>query len=162
MYDKDQTTVTICVPEGYAALQMLVDLVQRDRLAMPEPESRRRPSHTNELFAKHLAIMNGPIATIGEAERRLKEGSLPRPFDAQFLPVPHAPGKKPAAFVAINGLFVFKQTKDMAARVPHALRLSPYRHARARDGHGHPVAAGAAVRRQRYPDDPVSRRRSPR
>ena len=25
----------------------------------------------------------------------------------------HAPGKKPAAFVAINGLFVFKQTKDM-------------------------------------------------
>jgi ABC-type glycerol-3-phosphate transport system substrate-binding protein len=113
MYDKDQTRVTICVPEAYAALQTLVDLVHRDRLAMPDPEKQTTATHTNDFFAKKLTTMNGPIATTGEAERRLKEGSLARPFEAQFVPVPHAPGKKSAAFVAINGLFVFKQPKDM-------------------------------------------------
>jgi ABC-type glycerol-3-phosphate transport system substrate-binding protein len=90
-----------------------VDLVHRDRLAMPEPEKQSSAMHTNEFFAKRLGIMNGSIASVGEAERRLREGSLTRPFEAQFFPVPHAPGKKPAAFVGINGLFVFKQTKDM-------------------------------------------------
>lgn len=113
LYNKEQTKVTLCVPEGYAALQMLVDLVHRDRVASPEPEKQTGQSHQTEFFAKRLGIMNGSIAAVGEAERRLRDGSLPRPFDAQFLPVAHAPGKKSAAFVAINGLFVFRQPKDV-------------------------------------------------
>jgi multiple sugar transport system substrate-binding protein len=113
LYNKEQTKVTLCVPEGYAALQMLVDLVHRDRVAAPGPEKVSYQNTLNDFLAKKMGILNGSINVAGEVERRLRDGSLPRPFEAQFFPVAHAPGKKPAAFVGINGLFVFRQPSDM-------------------------------------------------
>ncbi|HXI16096.1 MAG TPA: extracellular solute-binding protein, partial [Chloroflexota bacterium] len=58
------------------------------------------------------AILGGSPASIGEVDRRLKAGTILPPFESAFMPPPHAPGKKPGAFVAIQSFLVFKQSKD--------------------------------------------------
>ena len=155
MFNKDQTQVTVCVPEGYAALQMLVDLVRRDRLAAPTPETATTATTQNDFLAKKLGMLNGAISSVGEAQRRLKDGSILPPFEAQFLPVAHAPGKKSAAFVAINGLFVFRQPKDMD-RTRATMRFAYYLTDTPQQKSVTPIGS-LPVRRSAgniYPDDP--------
>ena len=63
-------------------------------------------------YNKRTGILGGSNSNIGEVERRLKGGTILPPLESAFLPPPHATGKKPAAFVAIQSFLVFKQTKD--------------------------------------------------
>ena len=62
---------------------------------------------------KRLAILNGAPSDIGDVEAGLKSGSIIAPFEAQFMPVPHAPGKKPSTFIATQSFVVFRQPGDM-------------------------------------------------
>jgi multiple sugar transport system substrate-binding protein len=112
LYDREETKVTICSPEGVAGLQMLVDLVHRDRLAAPGVEQHTYATLLELFMAKRMGILNGSPATVGDAEKRLREGTIIPPFKAQFLPTPHAPGKKSTAFVAIQSFLVFRQERD--------------------------------------------------
>jgi multiple sugar transport system substrate-binding protein len=122
LYNRDQTRVTICTREGVAALQMLVDLVHRERVAAPGAERMIHQSHLDLFLKKRLGMMNGSPATVGDVERGLKDGTILPPFDAQFFPTPHAPGKRSIAFVAINSFLVFRQTKN-ADRTRGAMQL---------------------------------------
>jgi ABC-type glycerol-3-phosphate transport system substrate-binding protein len=112
IYDKDEKKVVICSPAGVEGLQMLLDLVQRDRVAAPDPESTDAAKSFEMFYNKRIAILNGSNSNIGEVEKRLREGSALPPFECMFMPPPHAPGKKPAAFVAIQSFLVFKQERD--------------------------------------------------
>ena len=112
IYDKDEAKVVVNSPEGVAGLLMLVDLVHRDRLAAPDPESTDATKGAEMFYNKRTAIMNGSNSNIGEVEKRLREGVILPPFEPMFMPPPHAPGKKPATFVAIQSFLVFKQEKD--------------------------------------------------
>ncbi|MDQ3703413.1 MAG: extracellular solute-binding protein, partial [Chloroflexota bacterium] len=112
IYDPEERKVMVCSPEAVAGLQMLVDLVHRDRLAAPEPENTDFAKAADLFYNKRTAILNGSNANIGEVEKRLREGTAIPPFECMFMPPPHAPGKKPATFVAIQSFLVFKQDKD--------------------------------------------------
>ena len=112
LYDKDETKVTINSPEGITGLQLLVDLVHTERLAAPNPETRDY-ANTLELFlTRRTGLLNGAPASIAEAERRVQDGRIPPPFEAVLMPPPHAPGKKPAAYIGLQSWLVFKQAKD--------------------------------------------------
>ena len=112
IYNKDETKVVVNSPEGVAGLQMLVDVQLRDRQAAPNPEDLDATKAFELYYNKRIGILGGSNSNIGEVERRLKAGTIIPPFESAFMPPPHAPGKKPAAFVAIQSFLVFKQTKD--------------------------------------------------
>jgi ABC-type glycerol-3-phosphate transport system substrate-binding protein len=125
LYDKDETRVLINSPEGVGGLQMLVDLVHNDRLAAPNPEQRDY-ANTLELFlAKRTGLLNGAPAAIAEADRRVGDGRIPPPFEALLMPPPHAPGKRPAAFIGVQSWLVFRQDKDKN-RTAGAMRLGSF------------------------------------
>jgi ABC-type glycerol-3-phosphate transport system substrate-binding protein len=112
IYDKDEKKVVICSQAAVDGLQMLVDLVLKDRVAAPEPENTDATKAFELFYNKRIAILNGSNSNIGEVDKRLREGSVLAPFECMFMPPPHAQGKKPAAFVAIQSFLVFKQDKD--------------------------------------------------
>jgi ABC-type glycerol-3-phosphate transport system substrate-binding protein len=112
IYDKDEKKVVICSQQAVDGLQMLLDLVVKDRVAAPEPENTDAAKAAEMFYNKKIAILNGSNSNIGEVDKRLREGSALAPFQCMFMPPPHAPGKKPAAFVAIQSFLVFKQDKD--------------------------------------------------
>jgi ABC-type glycerol-3-phosphate transport system substrate-binding protein len=112
IYDKDEKKVVICSQAGVDGLQMLVDLVHKDRVAAPEPENTDATKAFELFYNKRTAILNGSNSNIGEVDKRMKEGSVLAPFQCMFMPPPHAQGKKPAAFVAIQSFLVFKQDRD--------------------------------------------------
>ncbi len=112
IYNQDETKVVINSPEGVAGLQMLVDVQFRDRFAAPNPEALDATKTAELYYAKRLGILGGSNSNIGEVERRIKGGAILPPLESAFMPPPHAPGKKPAAFVAIQSFLVFKQSKD--------------------------------------------------
>jgi hypothetical protein len=58
-------------------------------------------------------MLNGSPSTVGEIDRRLKEGSIVAPFKAQYVPSPHAPGKKSLANIGLQSFLVFRQEKDL-------------------------------------------------
>jgi multiple sugar transport system substrate-binding protein len=122
LYDKDQTKCTINTPEGYAGLQMIADVVLRERLALPGPENSVLNDLRPIFYRKQLAILHAAPADIAMVQDRLKDGTIAPPFDAQFLPTPHAPNKKSISYVAVNTFLVFKQ-KDMN-RTTAAMRLA--------------------------------------
>jgi ABC-type glycerol-3-phosphate transport system substrate-binding protein len=125
IYNKDETKVVINSPEGVAGLQMLVDIQLRDRLAAPNPEDLDSAKTAELYYNKQTGILGGSNANIGEVERRLKEGTILAPLESAFMPPPHAPGKKPGAFVAIQSFLVFKQSKD-ADRTLGAMQLGNF------------------------------------
>jgi ABC-type glycerol-3-phosphate transport system substrate-binding protein len=112
IYDKDEKHVVICSPQAVEGLQMLLDLVQKDRVAAPEPENTDATKAFELFYTKRIAILNGSNSNIGEVDKRLRDGSILPPFECMFMPPPHASGKKPAAFVAIQSFLVFKQDRD--------------------------------------------------
>ena len=112
IYNKDETRVIINSPEGVAGLQLLVDVQFRDRLAAPSPEALDAAKTAELYYTKRIGILGGSNANIGEVERRLRAGTIIPPLQSAFMPPPHAPGKKPAAFVAIQSFLVFKQSRD--------------------------------------------------
>ena len=69
IYDSDETKVIICSPDGVEGLQMLVDLVQRDRVAAPDPESTDATKAAELFYNKRIGILNGSTANIGEVEQ---------------------------------------------------------------------------------------------
>jgi multiple sugar transport system substrate-binding protein len=125
LYDVDETKVTICVPEAYAALQMLVDQQRRERVAVPNPETQTYQTLLELFAAKRLGLLNGSPGTIGEIDLRLKAGTIVPPFQAQYLPCPHAPGKKTAANIGLQSFLVFRQDKD-PDRIRGAMHLGDY------------------------------------
>jgi ABC-type glycerol-3-phosphate transport system substrate-binding protein len=112
IYNTDETKVVINSPEGIAGLQMLVDVQLRDRQAAPNPEALDAAKAFELYYNKRIGILGGSNSNIGEVERRLKAGTILPPFESAFMPAPHAPGKKPAGFVAIQSFLVFKQSRD--------------------------------------------------
>lgn len=112
VYNKDETKVIINSPEGIEALQMMVDLVNRERVALSDADGSTSTQVQEQFMNKRLAILGGSPSTVGDVDQRLKDGRLLPPFEAQFLPCPHALGKKSAAFVAIQSFLVFKQDRD--------------------------------------------------
>jgi ABC-type glycerol-3-phosphate transport system substrate-binding protein len=112
IYNKDETKVVVNSPEGVAGLQMLVDVQFGDRLAAPNPADLDAAKTAELYYTKRLGLLGGSNSNIGEVERRLRGGTIIAPLESAFVPPPHAPGKKPAAFVAIQSFLVFKQTKD--------------------------------------------------
>ena len=86
IYNKDETKVIICSPAGVEGLQMLVDLVQRERVGAPDPESTDATKAFELFYNKRIGILNGSTANIGRRGRRLKDGTILPPFDAQFCP----------------------------------------------------------------------------
>lgn len=122
LYDKDEKTVTINSPQGIAALQMVVDLVARERTAAPDPWNADTAALRPIFQRKRLAILNGAPSDIGDVESGLKNGSILAPFEALLLPVPHAPGKKSITYIATNTFVVFRQPNEMD-RTKAAMRL---------------------------------------
>ena len=113
IYDKDEKKVIICSPAGVAGLQMLLDLVQRDRVATPEPESTDATKAFELFYNKRIAILNGSNGQHGRGGASASGRARPCPrSSACSCPRPHAPGKKPTAFVAIQSFLVFKQDED--------------------------------------------------
>ena len=112
IYNKDETKVVVNSPEGVAGLQMLLDVQFRDRQAAPNPEALDAAKAAELYYNKRTGILNGSPSSIGEVDRRLKAGTILPPFESAFMPPPHAPGKKPATFVAIQSFLVFKQSKE--------------------------------------------------
>ena len=111
IYDKDEKKVVICSQQAVDGLQMLLDLVVKDRVAAPEPENtdaakargdvlQQEDRHPQRLQLQHRRGGQAPAGG-------LRPGPLP-----VHVPAPHAPGKKAAAFVAIQSFLVFKQDKD--------------------------------------------------
>jgi ABC-type glycerol-3-phosphate transport system substrate-binding protein len=122
LYNREQTRVTLCSPEGIDGLQLLVDLVHRTRLAAPRPEEADTRDLRPLFHRTRLGILNGAPSDVADVEAGLQQGTIAPPFEALFLPVPHAPGKKAAAFVAINSFLVFRQPKE-PDRTAAAMRL---------------------------------------
>jgi multiple sugar transport system substrate-binding protein len=122
LFDKEQTKVLANSPEGVAAMQMLADLVIRDRLARPEPWNDDTAALRPFYQRKRLAILNGAPSDIADVDAGLKSGSILPPFEAQFMPVPHGPGKKATTFIAVQSFVVFRQPKDLD-RTRAAMRL---------------------------------------
>jgi ABC-type glycerol-3-phosphate transport system substrate-binding protein len=122
LYDRDETRVTLCGPEAYEALQMLVDLQLRERLAVPNPEKLTYQILAQMFAEKRLGLLNASPGAVGTIDRQLKEGTIVPPFQALFLPTPHAPGKKTAAFVGVQSFLVFRQDKDVD-RIRGAMQL---------------------------------------
>ena len=88
---------------------MLLDLVQRDRVATPDPESTDATKAFELFYNKRIAILNGSNSNIGEVDKRLREGTaLPR-SSACSCPAPR-PGEG-HAFVH-QSFLVFKQERD--------------------------------------------------
>jgi len=112
IYNKDETKVVVNSPEGVAGLQMLLDVQLRDRQAAPNPDALDAAKCAELYYTKRTGILGGSNSNIGEVERRLKAGTALAPFESAFMPPPHAPGKKPGAFVAVQSFLVFKQSKD--------------------------------------------------
>ena len=125
IYNKDETKVVINSPEGVAGLQMLADVQFRDRHAAPNPEALDAAKCAELYYTKRTGILGGSNANIGVVERRLKEGTIIPPLESAFMPPPHAPSKKPGAFVAIQSFLVFKQSKD-ADRTAGAMQLGSF------------------------------------
>jgi multiple sugar transport system substrate-binding protein len=125
IYNKDETKVVINSPEGIAGLQMLLDVQVRDRQAAPNPDTLDSAKCAELYYTKRTGILGGSNANIGEVERRLRGGTIIPPLESAFMPPPHAPGKKPAAFVAIQSFLVFKQSKD-ADRTIGAMQLGNF------------------------------------
>jgi multiple sugar transport system substrate-binding protein len=122
LFDRDQTRVLANSPEGVTAVQMLADLVARDRLARPEPWNEDTAALRPLYQRKRLAILNGAPSDIADVEAGLKSGSILPPFEPQFMPVPHGPGKKATTFIAVQSFVVFRQPKDLD-RTRAAMRL---------------------------------------
>jgi ABC-type glycerol-3-phosphate transport system substrate-binding protein len=122
LYDAQETRVTLCVPQAYEALQMLVDVQRRERLAAPEPEKLTYQILAALFSEKRLGLLNASPGAVGTVERQLREGTIVPPLQAQFYPCPHAPGKKSAAFIGLNSFLVFRQDKD-ADRIRGAMQL---------------------------------------
>jgi ABC-type glycerol-3-phosphate transport system substrate-binding protein len=101
---------------------MLVDLQLRERLAAPHPEKLTYQILAEMFARKRLGLLNASPGAVGTIDRQLKEGTIVPPFQAQFLPTPHAPGKKTAAFIGLNSFLVFRQDKD-ADRIRGAMQL---------------------------------------
>jgi hypothetical protein len=78
IYGPEERKVVVCSPEGVAGLQKLVDLVRRDRLTAPEPETTDFAKAADLFYNKRTAILNGSNANIGEVEKRLREGTAIR------------------------------------------------------------------------------------
>ena len=112
IYNSDETKVIVNSPEGVAGLEMLVDVQTKDRVAAPGPEGLDTTKTFELFYTKRAALVGGSNANIGEVDRRIKGGTLMAPFDAAFIPPPHAPGKRAAAFVAVQSFLVFKQSRD--------------------------------------------------
>ena len=112
IYNGDETKVIVNSPEGIAGLEMLVDVQTKDRVAAPDPEGLDAAKVFELFYTKRAALVGGSNANIGEVDRRIKGGTIIAPFDAAFVPPPHAPGKRPAAFVAVQSFLVFKQSKE--------------------------------------------------
>ena len=125
IYNKDETKVVVCSPEGIAGLQMLVDVQFRERQAAPNPEELDAAKAVELYMNKRIGLLGGSNANIGDAERRLKAGTILPPLESAFMPPPHAAGKKPAAFVAIQSFLVYKQTKD-ADRTAGAMQFGNF------------------------------------
>jgi multiple sugar transport system substrate-binding protein len=122
LFDRDQTKVVANSPEGVAAVQMLADLVVRDRLARPEPWNDDTAALRPIYQRKRLAILNGAPSDIADVDAGLKSGTILPPFEAQFLPVPHGPGHKATTFIAVQSFVVFRQAKA-PDRARAAMRL---------------------------------------
>jgi ABC-type glycerol-3-phosphate transport system substrate-binding protein len=112
IYNKDETKVVVNSPEGIAGVQMLLDVQVRDRQAAPDPDMMDAAKAAELYYTKRIGVLGGSNSNIGEVERRLKGGTVLPPFESAFMPPPHASGKKPAAFVAVQSFLVFKQSKD--------------------------------------------------
>ena len=130
IYNKDETKVVVNSPEGLAGLQMLLDVQFRDRLAAPNPETLDAAKTAELYYNKRIGILGGSNSNIGQVETRLRAGTIIAPFESAFMPPPHAPGKKPGAFVAVQSFLVFKQTKDLdktagAMQLGHFLTDTP-------------------------------------
>ena len=125
IYNKDETKVVINSPEGIAGLQMLLDVQFRDRQAAPNLDTLDAAKCAELYYTKRTGILGGSNANIGEVERRLKGGTIIPPLQSAFMPPPHASGKKPAAFVAIQSFLVFKQSKDQD-RTTGAMQLGSF------------------------------------
>jgi ABC-type glycerol-3-phosphate transport system substrate-binding protein len=126
IYNKDETKVVVNSPEGVAGLQMLLDVQFRDRQAAPNPEDLDSAKAAELFYTKKTGMMaGGANSNIGEVERRLKLGTILPPHESAFLTPPHAVGKKPASFVAIQSFLVFKQNKD-AYKTAGAMQLGSF------------------------------------
>ncbi len=112
IYNSDETKVIVNSPEGIAGLEMLLDVQTKDRVGAPAPDGLDATKTFELFYTKRAVLVGGSNANIGEVDRRMKQGTIIAPFDAAFIPPPHAPGKKAAAFVAVQSFLVFKQSRD--------------------------------------------------
>lgn len=124
LYSPDESQVVICSLEGIQGMQFLADLVHRDRVVAPGADKMTYDDNLKLFLSKRVAMIGGSPNTIGAVARGFKDGSITPPFEALFFPPPHAPGKKPAAFVAIQGHLVFKV--DDPARRDAAMALGKF------------------------------------
>lgn len=106
----DETTeFTLNSPEGIAALQFLVDLVYKYKVAVPGGEAMGVYDAIDLFHQGKTAIGYGGIYEIGRIDRYLKEGRIDKPLNVAIAQFPHVPEVGPVAYQVNGGFLVFKQ-----------------------------------------------------
>lgn len=118
------TAFVINSPEGVRALQFMVDLIYKYKVA-PEGAAGLGVYDTIDNFHQGRTAMGyGGIYEIGRIDRYLKEGKLKTPIKVEIAPFPNDPKTGPVAYQTSGGFVVFKQ-KD-AYRQKMAMELARF------------------------------------
>jgi multiple sugar transport system substrate-binding protein len=109
LLDDAGTKFIINSPEGVKALQFMVDLIYKHKVA-PEGASGLGVYETIDNLHQGKAAMGyGGIYEIGRIDRSVKEGKLKDPIKVEIAAFPHDPKVGPIAYQTSGGFVVFKQ-----------------------------------------------------
>ncbi|MBB6096799.1 multiple sugar transport system substrate-binding protein [Deinobacterium chartae] len=115
LVNDEGTAFVINSPEGVRALQFMVDLIYKHKVA-PEGASGLGVYDTiDNLHQGRAAMGYGGIYEIGRIDRYVKEGKLKNPIRVEVAPFPHDPKTGPVSYQTSGGFVVFKQ-KDAYKR----------------------------------------------
>ncbi len=104
-----ETEFTLNSPEGVRALQFIVDLVYKYKVAPEGGEGMGIYDAINLFHQKKTALGYGGPYEIGRIDRYVTEGKLKEAFPVKIVQYPHDPRVGPFAYHTSGGFIVFKQ-----------------------------------------------------
>lgn len=103
------TAFVINSKEGVAALQFMVDLIHKYKVAPDGASGLGVYDTIDNLHQGRAAMGYGGIYEIGRIDRYVKEGKLKDPINVLVAPFPNDPKTGPVAYQTSGGFVVFKQ-----------------------------------------------------